>query len=873
MPDSLDRLRAALAGRYEIQRELGRGGMATVYLAHDSQHDRPVALKVVLPELAASMGNERFLREIKLAARLQHPHILSVYDSGEAAGQLWYTMPFVEGESLRDRLVRENQLPVDDAVRIIREAALALDYAHRHGVVHRDIKPENILLTDGQALVADFGIARAVGGEHSITQTGMAVGTPAYMSPEQASGERAIDGRADIYALGCVLYELLAGEPPFTGPSVQAIITRALTETPRPLSAVRTAVSAQLQSTTAKAMARIPADRFATAAEFARALGATSGEVQVTGAATAAGPAAARPSRWSRFVLPVAVLAIIGAFTMGYLMRRSGGAGGVKRIAVLPFENQGAAEDEFFADGVTDEVRSKLSGLPGIQVTARGSTSQYKKSTKSPREIGKELEVDYLLTGTVRWSKGSGSANRVRVNPELIRVSNSSETWSAPFDAELSDVFQVQSDIAGKVATALDLALGSGDQQRLEERPTKNLEAYEDFLKGEQATQSLAVTDAPHLREGLAWYQKAAELDSNFVKAWAQIARTLSSLYANGPTVEGVEAARVAAERVLKLAPDQPVARQAMGTYLLNQKKDYAGALEQFTLAIKAAPNNADLLTSAAGAERTLGRWDESLKHAQQAARLDPRAVRTARGVARTLHDMRRYPEALVAYDRALALAPTNLAIIQGKAGSWLSLGRLDSARAVIHEALKGVDTMALAAHFALYQEQMWVLPDEIKPLATKLTPKNFDGDRGHYGLKVGGTWKLLGDMTKAHAFADTARQAFAAEVKQFPEEAQLHELLGRALALGGWKKEAVEEAELSLRMRETSLDAGTGPYVKFQVARILIQSGELDKALDLIEPLLTTNGSDLTPAYMRIDPSFAPLKGNPRFEKLIAGK
>jgi serine/threonine-protein kinase len=872
LPNSIETLRAALTGRYEIQRELGRGGMATVYLAHDVNHDRPVALKVVLPELAASIGNDRFQQEIKLAARLQHPHILTVYDSGEAAGQLWFTMPFVDGESLRDRLLRETQLQVDESVRIVREAALALDYAHRHGVVHRDIKPENILLSDGQALVADFGIARAVGGESSLTRTGSTVGTPAYMSPEQASGERNIDGRADIYALGCVLYEMLAGEPPFTGPTAQAIVTRALTETPRPLTTIRPTIPLSLERVVVRALARTAADRYPTAAEFAKALGATSGEIGVTGAV----PSASRPSeggrRWIRVAIPAAAVVIAVAFATGYFFRHSG-AGGTKRIAVLPFENRGDAADEYFADGVSDEVRSKLAAIPGILVTARASTSQYKKSTKTPREIGRELQVDYLLTGTVRWIKGTGTANRVRVNPELIEVSNSSEKWSAPFDAELSDVFQVQSDIAEKVASALDLALGAGDEERLAAKPTNNIEAYDDFLKGEQATQGLAMTDAPHLREGLAWYEKAVALDSGFVDARARVARTLSALYNNGPTVEGVAAARAAAEGVIKLAPDHPAARQAFGTFLLNQKKDYTGALEQFKLAIADEPNNADLLTSASQAERVLGRWDESRAHLEQAVKLDPRSVRTARFMARVLHDTRRYDEALVAWDRALALAPNNLAIIQGKVGSWLSQGRLDSARAVIARALKVVDTAALAAHFALYQEQMWVLPDEIKPMVTKLTPKNFDGDRGQWGLKVGGTWKLLGDPARAHAFADSSRMALEAELKQFPEEAQLHELHGRALALGGWKKEAIEEAELSLRMRETELDAGTGPYVRFQVARILIQAGELDRALDLIEPLLITNASDLTPAYMRIDPSFAPLKGNPRFERLIAGK
>ena len=259
--------------------------MATVYLARDLKHDRRVALKVLHPELAAALGQERFHREIMLAARLQHPHILTVLDSGEAAAQLWFTMPFVEGESLRDRLNRKKQLPVEDALRIAREAAEALDYAHRSGVVHRDVKPENVLLTEGYALVADFGIARALGGgEQQLTSTGIAIGTPAYMSPEQASGTHELDARTDVYALGCVLYEMLAGEPPYTGPTAQAIIARALTEAPRPIHPMRAGVPEAVDAIIAKAMAVSPADRYGSAAEFARALGPGSGEMRTVAA-------------------------------------------------------------------------------------------------------------------------------------------------------------------------------------------------------------------------------------------------------------------------------------------------------------------------------------------------------------------------------------------------------------------------------------------------------------------------------------------------------------------------------------------------------------------------------------------------------------
>jgi serine/threonine-protein kinase len=300
-----------LRGSYALERELGRGGMATVFLAHDLRHDRPVALKVLHPQLAASLGHERFQREIRLAARLQHPHILSVHDSGETAGHLWFTMPFVEGESLRDRLRRERQLPLDDAHRITAEAARALDYAHQHGIVHRDIKPENILLTrDGSTLVADFGIARAVGGgdtaeeaarrsggqaEGRLTATGLVGGTPAYMSPEQAAGERTLDARTDVYALGAVLYEMLAGEPPFTGPTAQAMVIRRMSEPPPSVRRLRPSVPDGVEEAIRRALAPIAADRFAGTGQFVQALQLGTGQRTMATRPLGVGSRARRP--------------------------------------------------------------------------------------------------------------------------------------------------------------------------------------------------------------------------------------------------------------------------------------------------------------------------------------------------------------------------------------------------------------------------------------------------------------------------------------------------------------------------------------------------------------------------------------------------
>ena len=396
MTDPVAQLREGLRDRYAFERELGRGGMATVFLAQDLKHDRPVALKVLHPELAMSLGPERFQREIKLAARLQHPHVLTVLDSGETAGRLWFTMPYVEGESLRDRLRRERQLPVDAAIRIATEAARGLEDAHQHGVVHRDIKPENILLTrDGSTLVADFGIARALGGEDGLTQTGLAIGTPAYMSPEQGVGDRALDPRTDQYSLATVLYEMLAGEPPWTGATAQAMIARRMSEPVPSVRAVRPSVPGQVDEAIRKALAPVAADRFDSMGEFAQAIQAS--PTHTIPLATAAGPATGSRATAvpARPRIPVAALALVLGLLIGAgvlfawrLNQADVPAGDERRIAVLPFQNLGDTSDAYFADGITDAVRGKLTAIPGMRVTASNSSDSTVAPPRARRRSG-----------------------------------------------------------------------------------------------------------------------------------------------------------------------------------------------------------------------------------------------------------------------------------------------------------------------------------------------------------------------------------------------------------------------------------------------------------------------------------------------------
>ncbi|HEU5217669.1 MAG TPA: serine/threonine-protein kinase, partial [Gemmatimonadales bacterium] len=461
MPSLLDTLQIAFGSTYRLERELGGGGMSRVFLAEETALGRRVVIKVLPPELAQALSADRFRREVQVAAGLSHPNIVPLFSAGQGGGGaagpefLYYTMPFVEGESLRAKLAREGELPVPVAVKLLRDVAEALACAHEHGVVHRDIKPDNVMISRNHALVTDFGVAKALSeatGGHGVTSTGMAMGTPAYMAPEQASADPHVDHRADIYALGVLGYEMLSGQPPFVASTAQAMLAAHVTQAPRPVTDTRPSVPPALAALVARCLEKKPADRWQTAEELAQHL-----ELMATpsgGTTPTMAVPVARATPRPKWILPAGIAAaVIGVLVVGWLVvgKRGGGGAGkataaasvdsLTRLAVLPFKNMGSEEDRAFTDGLTEEITGRLVNVSGIVVTSRTSADRYRDSPKTLQEIGSELRVGYVLEGSVRWARGGDGQRRVRVSPQLIRVSDDAHVWAGQYDTTLADIF------------------------------------------------------------------------------------------------------------------------------------------------------------------------------------------------------------------------------------------------------------------------------------------------------------------------------------------------------------------------------------------------------------------------------------------------
>ena len=863
----------ALGGRYQLERKLGAGGMATVYLARDIQHDRPVAFKLLRREVSLAIDGLRFRREIQIAARLHHPHVCSVYDSGETDGQLWYTMPYVPGESLRERLRRQKQLSVADALRITRDCAEALAYAHRAGVVHRDVKPENILLTeDGNPMLADFGIALRLGphsGEH-LTEEGHGVGTPMYMAPEQAMGEPA-DARADQYALAAVCYEMLAGRPPHSGPTIHAVIARRVTAPAPEVRTYRAETPAAVTLALGRALSVAPQDRFPSIAEFARAL-----------IEPAPAPARVPTRRRVPRRVWIAVATISTAVAAALALREVGApaanlstpvsaeaAAPATRLAVLAFENLGDSADAYFADGMADEIRSKLAGLPGLEVIARGSSTQYLGSRKTAAEIAAELGVPYLLTGTVRWEKGP-KRSRVRVSPELIEVRTGVTRWAHPFDAAFTDVFAVQADIASQVAGALHLALTDSARAQLSAVPTRNLAAYAHYLRSRELRSGESTPEA--LRAAIAELREAVRLDPLFIAGWAELAQVqMDAFRTGGLAVEDADTARAWLDHAVALAPNSPDVRAASARYHLVVEGDFAAALRDYREALRTAPRRSDLLTAAGRVEMELDRWPEAVADLDQAVRLDPRSPDAASWLGVAYARLRRYDEARRELDRARSLRPTSLGLAYQRARVAAAEGDLAGVRRVLREAERAAGPRAVAAYVALREDLIWALEDDQLRTMTGLTPADLDGGRGDWALAVAEAHQLLGDSARSRAYADSAVAAYDTTLASWGDRRDRGQIVvtrALALALAGRLGEARAAADQAGAL--LPLGSGLqGPYVAYIRARIDVMAGDRSAAVKRLRSVLERPAQQ-SRGLFAIDRTLAPLRGDPEFQALL---
>jgi serine/threonine protein kinase len=616
MPELIERLSAALAARYKVQRELGQGGMAKVFLAHDLKYDREVAVKVLRPDLAADIGATRFLHEIQTAARLHHPHILPLYDSDQADGLVYYVMPYIKSETLRQRLTRERQLPVSEAIQLAREVLDALSYAHSANVVHRDIKPANILLDAGHAVVADFGIARAIGEGESTT--GHVIGTPAYMSPEQIDGSRYLDGRTDIYSLGCVLFEMLVGEPPFRGNTLTAVIANRLSFPIPSARQFRELIPEAVDAAVKKAMAALPADRFATAAQFSEALGTSATVAIAVGAAQAM------------------VQEVVAA----------------KSVAVLPFENMSTdPENEYFSDGITDDIIAQLSKISALKVISRTSSMQYKKTTKKIAAIAEELGVGAVLEGSVRRA-----GQRVRIVAHLVDPKSEKHMWGDTFDRNLSDIFEVQSEVAQQITGALSVALSPEEKSRVEKKATADADAYNLYLLGRFQANKWSEAD---VLKAIDYYQLAVAKDPGYAVAYAGLAdayELLSIGFSSKPPAEYLAQAKTMALKALQMDDSLAEAHTSLAYARWLGDLDWQGAEREFKRALELMSSYVMAHEWYAEYLAAVGRHDEALLEAKRAQQLDPLAVPVNRTVGWVLYFARRYDESIEELRKTLAM-------------------------------------------------------------------------------------------------------------------------------------------------------------------------------------------------------------------------
>jgi serine/threonine protein kinase/tetratricopeptide (TPR) repeat protein len=893
-----DNLVDKTVGHFRITEVIGHGGMGVVYKAYDSRLDRVVAIKTVPAHLLKDRATEeRFRREAKILAALSHPHIGVIYDIlDQANGCTYLILEYVPGQTLAER-IRDGPLPIKESLSVGLQIAESLASAYEKGIVHRDLKPSNIKITpDGNTKVLDFGIAKMLAHApaagtgfakegaptETATQPGRLIGTPAYMSPEQARG-RPIDHRTDIWSFGCVMYEMLTGKVAFEGETISDTIARVIERNPD-WDNLPSDVPGNIRVLLRRCFQKNAHDRL-------QHIGDAVIEIRETLNLLATTPPLTAPfisltphiavkvrSRRTAMVIGTTIL-VFAAIIAVWLVNKKTSVPLSKeiRLVVLPFENLGPAEDEYFAAGITDAITARLAVIRGLAVISRQSAIQYKKREKSALQIANELRVDYILEGTVQRERPSDPNSRVRITPQLIKAVDDAHVWAQTYDNGTSEVFRVQSDLAERVAQALDITLVERERRAVQSRPTKNMRAYDFYLRGnDYYHRSFLESD---FRIAIGMYENAVELDPKFALAYTQLSRAHAYTYwfYYDRSEQRLAMAKQAADKALQLEPDLPEAHLALGHYYYHGHLDYDRALEEFATARKSQPNNSDLLSFIGYVQRRQGKFEEALANIKRAAELDPLSNTMALDLGQTFMLMRNYPEAERTYERTISLSPDWPEPYYYMARLYLLWeGNTEKAHAVLEQASRNSDS--LQDHFIVLKSVLLdVFCGDYEKALAKLSQwksESFDSQfyfvpKAQLYAQING---LMGNKEVKQAQYESAANILETRIRQEPDDARFHSALGIAYAGLGRKQDAIREGKLAVEMLPVNKEAWRGFHRAKDLAQIYVMVGEFDLAIDQIEFLLSIPG-ELSMPLLRLEPDWNPLRDHPRFKKLLEGK
>jgi serine/threonine protein kinase/tetratricopeptide (TPR) repeat protein len=858
-------------GSFEITEMIGCGGMGIVYLARDTKLNRSVAVKSIPASLTGdSTARMRFRREAELLALLNHPNIAVIHEiieQGEDSGYL--VLEYVSGETLAERIARK-PLELKEVLSIGRQIAEAISAAHKKGIMHRDLKPGNIKITpEGRVKVLDFGLAKAIISEaksNEITETHpcRVIGTPAYMSPEQARGKD-IDHRTDIWSFGCIMYQMLTAHLPFEGQTATDTLARIIEREPD-WKALPNETPGNIRALLRRCLEKNPDQRLGNIADAAKEISETLSK-PLTAPAT--------KLRKIAMIVSAAIIIVVTAMVVRFIPHKQTQFSPKEiRLVVLPFENLGPAEDEYFADGITDAITARLAGIHGLGVISRQSAMQYKKRDVSIKKIAEELSVDFVLEGTVQREQPSDPTSRVRIIPQLINAFEDTHVWTDIYDDDMNELFNLQSEVAERVAQALDITLLEPERKALKARPTVVMEAYDYYLRGnEYFYRSYLEND---IRIAIQMYEKAVELDSTFALAYSRLARAHVDLYwfLYDRTDERLVRAKKAADEAYRLNSNLPEVDIAMGWYYYHGDLDFNRSLKHFTTARKSQPNNSDLLHGIACVQRRLGKFEQALENFKKASELNPRSNSFVFEVANTCMFLRKYSEAERYYERSISLRPDWPEPYSWMAWMYvLAQGETEKAQMVLERASQNSDS--LKDPWTVYKSVVInILDGSYQKAMSQLsswTSEAFESQfyfvpKAQLYAQING---LMGNKQLEKEYYESARSFLEEKIKQQPEDPRYHSVLGIAYAGLGRKQDAIREGNLAVELLPVSKDALRGFYRAKDLAQIFTMVGEHEAAIDLIEDLLSIHG-ELAIPLLKLDPTWNPLHNHPRFLKLI---